>query len=199
MSVSHQILKELIDKLESYEQLNPENPSTEDFLTWVVENKLLGVPYELKNFENLDVALNKELVILSRFARFHLKRGFAEGLIQSPDELGYLAVLLSGQSYTKIGLIEANIHEKTTGMEIIKRLLRLGLIQQREDPDDKRSKLLAITELGRQEVLKHFQALAHTMTIIAGNLSQKEKQTLLALVNKLNLHHKKLLTKMKGN
>jgi DNA-binding MarR family transcriptional regulator len=198
MSIYHQILRQLIDNLEIYEQQEPKSASLHDFLNWVLQNDLPGTPYQFDRFENIDVAISKELVILSRFARFHLKRAFGDGLIQTADELGYLATLLSGEPYTKIGLIEANIHEKTSGMEIIKRLIGLKLIEQSEDPDDRRSKRLKITELGRVEAIKQFQLLAPTMTLIAGNLSPYEKQILLSLINKLNIHHKEIFENLKN-
>jgi DNA-binding MarR family transcriptional regulator len=47
---------------------------------------------------------------------------------------------------TKIQLIERNGHEKQTGTQIIKRLLEYGLIEEKNDSEDKRSKRLNITE-----------------------------------------------------
>ncbi len=186
------LLRELINKLEEYEALGNSDSSLSSFALWLSNQNHFGVPYKFGERESLESALGKELILVHRYARHHLRKTMQGGLVQNVEELGYLATLLEEGVHTKSSLIEANVHEKTTGMEIIKRLIRLGLIEQSDDPDDKRSKRLKITELGKTETLRLFHELAPTLEKIAGNLTFAEKQALLSILHKLNLYHRSL-------
>ena len=85
-----------------------------------------------------------------------------------------------------------NIHEKTTGMEVIKRLLNNGLIEQTDDPKDRRSKRLLITGKGMGVLFGTFEEMRKASLIIAGTLNEAEKMQLLHLLQKLHFFHKPL-------
>lgn len=70
---------------------------------------------------------------------------------------------------------ENNIHEKNTGMEIIKRLINNQLLEQHDDENDKRSKRLKITPLGQAELFKSFDGMIKVSRIISGKLSDTER------------------------
>jgi MarR family transcriptional regulator, lower aerobic nicotinate degradation pathway regulator len=96
---------------------------------------------------------------------------------------------------TKIQLIEENIHEKSTGMEILKRLLKLELIQQADNEEDRRSKWVFISEKGATAMAAIQQQMYALTTTISGNLNATELQQLNQLLQKLDLFHQK---NMKG-
>ncbi len=85
-----------------------------------------------------------------------------------------------------------NIHEKTTGMEVIKRLLNNGLVEQTDDQNDRRSKRLLITAKGMGVLLGTFEEMRKASLIIAGTLNEVEKMQLLHLLQKLHFFHKPL-------
>ena len=57
-------------------------------------------------------------------------------------------------SLNKGELIQKQVMEKTSGTEIINRLIKLGLIEQFDDETDKRSMRVKMTVLGRMEIVK---------------------------------------------
>jgi DNA-binding MarR family transcriptional regulator len=74
-------------------------------------------------------------------------------------------------------------------MEIIKRLIKLGLIEQEDNLEDKRSKNIFLTPYGiesMEAIQGNMWALTET---INGNLSNAETQQLNTLLAKLNLFH----------
>jgi len=74
-------------------------------------------------------------------------------------------------------------------MEIIKRFIKLGLVSESDNPADKRSKLIALTDMGRGLLYSSFEALSKVSNIIPGNLTASELQTLIYLLDKLDHHH----------
>ena len=78
---------------------------------------------------------------------------------------------------------------KTSGTEVIKRLLKKGMIAQFRDENDRRSQLVSITESGIAEMKKVFPKMQLATEIISGNLSENEKHTLIFLLQKLELYH----------
>jgi hypothetical protein len=86
-----------------------------------------------------------------------------------------------------------NIHEKTTGMEVIKRLLNNGnSSSKRTILTDRRSKRLLITGKGMGVLFGTFDEMRKASLIIAGTLSEIEKMQLLYLLQKLHFFHKPL-------
>lgn len=93
---------------------------------------------------------------------------------------------------SKTELILKNVMSKTSGTEVIKRLLKKGLIRQFDDQKDKRSQLVAITFEGLKEMKKVFPRMQTASKIIAGQLTAPEQQTLAFLLKKLEAHHNTL-------
>jgi DNA-binding MarR family transcriptional regulator len=72
---------------------------------------------------------------------------------------------------------------------VIRRLLRRGMIAESDDINDKRGKLISITEQGRDEILKILPQMGNVSEIIVGNLSNDEVNTLSYLLKKLDHFH----------
>jgi DNA-binding MarR family transcriptional regulator len=137
----------------------------------------------------VESALGKLITFMYRYSRTYSKKSLENTLLITPDDFTYLAVLFSKGSMTKMELIEAHMQEKTTGIEIIKRLLKNGLAQQHNDENDKRSKRLVVTPKGQQILLGIFPKMGKVATLLGGNLTNEEKMQLLYLLNKLQLFH----------
>jgi DNA-binding MarR family transcriptional regulator len=81
------------------------------------------------------------------------------------------------------------VHEKTTGMEILNRLLRLGLVEQHFNLDDKRSRKLSISPEGQKLMLELMKGMDSLSAIVSGNLAPNERSSLLKILHKLNDFH----------
>lgn len=81
---------------------------------------------------------------------------------------------------------------KTSGMEVIRRLLKKGLIRQFAEKQDKRSQLVMITPKGLKEMKKIFPKMQKVSGIITGNLSRSEQEILVFLLQKLGASHNQL-------
>jgi DNA-binding MarR family transcriptional regulator len=129
------------------------------------------------------------LVLMYRYARIYLKQAMKESALNTPDEFSFLITLMTYRSMRKGELISRQVMEKTTGTEVIRRLIEYGMIKEGADPDDRRSKLISITKSGRDEILRILPLMSDVSEIIAGDLRDDEINTLAYLLGKLDHFH----------
>ena len=137
--------------------------------------------------EGLEGVIAQRIGTLGRYASRYIKR--LGGEMSDMNEFGYLAYLREVGELTKTQLIERNIHEKTTGTEIIRRLLHKGLVREYPNPHDQRSKLLALTPAGIAHFDRHLDTIYAIAQLVCGPLDAQEKYTLMALLDKLDHYH----------
>jgi DNA-binding MarR family transcriptional regulator len=93
------------------------------------------------------------------------------------------------ESLTKSELIAKQVMEKTSGSEVIRRLINKGMIIETADQNDKRSIRVAINRSGRDEILKILPLMSKVTKIVVGNLNAEEINTLSYLLKKLDHFH----------
>ena len=77
-----------------------------------------------------------------------------------------------------------NVHEKPSGLEVIKRLLKHDLVNERNDENDKRSKRVFLTDKGKSLFFATVKQLNKVALIVSGDLTQDEKKTIISLTEK---------------
>lgn len=196
--MNYQLIKQVISELETFEQQTPaENEQTlANFSAWLGGQvtppnpaDVDASPDSLFGGESPETLISIMVSYLYRYTRLYSKKALEHSQLTTIDEFVYLVMLLEGPPPTKSELIDRNIHEKTTGIEVLRRLLAYGLIEQFDDPDDRRSKRLKLTDRGRAEVLHVMPFMRQVATLVGGNLSLAEKIQLVHLLNKLHLFH----------
>lgn len=140
----------------------------------------------------IDNSIGRLFIYMSRYAKSYVKKTLDGTALQSPEDFTCLAILLTHDSLSKSDLINKNIQEKTSGTEVIRRLLQAGLVSQLDDQNDKRSKRISITDQGKQLLYRVFEDMNDVGKIVAGNLSLAEKLNLQYLLQKLDSFHYKL-------
>jgi DNA-binding MarR family transcriptional regulator len=200
--MNYQLLKEVIGRLEKYEATE-KDASLEGFALFL--NKNLDLP---NTSESMPEAFSKDtldkmsersmgvenhitflLVTIWKYAKHYIKTAFKDLPIKSVDDFGFLAGLSEVDSLTKTELIQKNIAEIPSGMEIIKRLVKKGMVEDFKDPNDGRAKRLKITPIGKMAVGQSIGQLLRISKIIIGDLTQNEQIRLLQTLEKLNHFH----------
>lgn len=169
--------------------------STTDFAIWVNEQSYsnekpenFGQTENLGRYE-LEVEISTLVICLNRYSRLLIKKGLISFPQLVSEDFTYLYTLMDVESMTKIKLIEKNVHEKPTGLEVIKRLLKHGLVGERNDDNDKRSKRVFLTDKGKALFFATIEQMNKVALIVAGNLTQDEKKQLHTLLRKLEDFH----------
>lgn len=197
--MKYAFLKELMGLAEEYEaSAEGRAPSSADFAAWLlmrgkqpVPDKHIGDRHLVHGVraEQTETAIARMVIYMYRYAKAYTKKALEGSPLQTADEFGYLATLLSFDQLKKSELISLNIQEKPTGMEVIKRLLAAGLIDQMDDESDRRSKLLRINDSGRAVLFRLFARMGKVSELVGGELTASEKQLLLHLLRKLDDYH----------
>ncbi|HKI46788.1 MAG TPA: MarR family winged helix-turn-helix transcriptional regulator [Balneolales bacterium] len=146
--------------------------------------QILGFDY------TMEAKISTLLTGLFKYAKHYTKYALDGSPLVTMDDFGFLASLAYRDSMTKTELCNHNLLEITSGSEIIKRLLKNGLIEEYQDPDDKRSKRVKITEEGKKLLMTTFTKMDKVSRIVSGNLRTDEKIELLTILNKLDDFHK---------
>lgn len=201
------ILIEIIDQLEKYENAciaNNSEISTSDFLEFLYlqdqlsennsKRQALSGGHDDWRLDTLTKAeMNTDIsilvVLLYRYAKGYIKKALASSDLKNGDDFSFLITLMTHESLTKIELTKLLVMEKTSGNEIINRLVNHGFIEQMPDKDDRRSIRIRITDFGRSEVIKILPEMQLVSRIVTGNLNQNEIRTLSYLLRKLDDYH----------
>lgn len=215
----YDLLIELLPILEQYEAQRGKhqemNPT--DFLSWwnqhfmqqplhhEQETAIAPFPPTQKSLEELppEAKLTVQaravqlLIVLNKYIKFYLKKGFNNQQIKTTDDFGFLASLMSVESLTKTELIQRNYVEMPSGMEVIKRLKRYGFVHTFPDPNDGRATRVTITPKGKEQFFQVLPALQEISQLAMGNMNEPERRQLLFLMQKLHLFHKPIFEEEK--
>lgn len=129
------------------------------------------------------------IVLMNHYAKWYTKMVLRESNLQTPDEFSFLITLMTYDSLSKSELIKKQVMEKTSGSEIIRRLIKRGFMVESADENDKRRIRVSITKYGREEIIKMLPLMSKVTKIIVGNLNAEELNTLSYLLKKLDYFH----------
>ena len=188
---SKRLLTELLDYIDLFEQSFPEEEelTLKSFLVFVEsmhegEYALRASSVEASTTPPhsrtpREVSIARHLSLLHRYSKGYIKRAlFASEHLQSEEEYSYLASLFNGVPHSKTELNSLNAMEKTSGAEIIRRLVAKGFAEERPDERDRRSVLVSITPRGRAELMKVFPQLHTAAQLISAPLEERQQATL---------------------
>ena len=198
----NEILTTLINRFFSFddEKGNQEEYSIEEFIGYLnsksgsQELGMREISGENKGwfkdeYRNTASDISILIVLMNHYAKWYIKKVLIDSHLHTPDEFSFLITLMTYDSLSKSELITKQVMEKTSGSEIIRRLIKRGLIVESADDNDKRSVRVSITQSGRDEVLRLLPQMSQVTKIVAGNLTTDEINTLSYLLKKLDYFH----------
>ena len=137
------------------------------------------------------------IVLMNRYAKWYIKKVLRESNLQTPDEFSFLITLMTYDTLSKSELIAKQVMEKTSGTEVLRRLIKRGLIVESEDAKDKRSIRVSITKSGTEEIIRILPLMKNVSEIVVGNLNAEEVNTLSYLLKKLDYFHNDIYSNKK--
>lgn len=187
-------IRKLLDLAEGYESDggNTQVFDQEDFVSWLITNHQRK-PRETTATDfgpPVNGLIAMYLSFMARYAQFYNRRLFRHSVIYAEDDWGVLVTLYPNQQLKKTDVIRGCIMEKSSGNEVLKRLLKQGLLQEQEHPSDKRSKLIELTDAGRAAFEAVEGGIYKLSDVVVADLSEEEKGVFLQLLNKLHRFHK---------
>lgn len=187
--MNYNLLKQLVNLLEEFEHniLNTKIYTNDinGFKRWIADN----YNNELKNNEpdwdgkekgrTADSVINTLIVHMNRYAKSYSKSAIFGSEFSSQEDFIYLINLKAFGEMTKIDLIKKNVHEKPAGMQVINRLIAKGWVNQTDSENDKRSKVLKISNTGLEVLENQMEKIRKATEIVTGDLTQNEKMELI--------------------
>lgn len=135
-----------------------------------------------------DSIINTLLIRMGRYAKSY-SRSIGNSVFSSQDDFIYLIGLKTMGAMSKMELIRHNVHEKSSGILIINRLIRNGWVEQTVSEKDKRTKLIRITGKGLAVLEKNMDEIRKVSRVVVGDLAHSEQMLLIAILSKLDEFH----------
>ena len=186
---------ELVNLWARYETERP-GLSIEDFCVQVLAERAqetvqdeMVFDYAWDSEDLLNGRLGRMLGRLSKYVYIYSKKAFADADINNVEDVVYLGVLQMMGNPRKTDLINAMLSEFPSGIDIIKRLIKLELVAETPDPQDKRSKRLHLTPKGSDCLANSLPLINRVSAMAFGTLNTAEKMLLLQLLSRLEYFH----------
>ncbi len=136
---------------------------------------------------------------LARMQDFYAKK-FFDGLpINSLLEFNFLFSINKNISLKKKEIIGLHLVEYSTGIDILKRLIKLQLVMESRDELDKRSKRLKVTSEGKKVLIEALIRMNKINDLFFIEFSDQDLEPLLPILNLLDNHHNKLFSSSGSN
>ena len=199
-------LKKLIDAWEEYEN-EAENSNLHDFAGWLLyhnkKNRNIRPLKKNTRFEPLFPEYGKymqhisrksrflELVMrISRFHDFYFRKFLNDLPINTRLEFLFLFSVDTLGQVRKTDVIHLQLVEFTTGMDIIKRLINQGLIEEFANPSDKRTRLLDITHEGKTLLKRAVQKITEETDMLLSCIDENKWKKAMPVLEELHdFHH----------
>ncbi|MBC7889784.1 MAG: winged helix-turn-helix transcriptional regulator [Ferruginibacter sp.] len=158
------------------------------FSIWL-NRRLKAHPVEVANTGNDNRTLVWLIHRLSKMFRWYAKDILQANGISSIDEYFFLISINKIGTPSKTEVYADTITEINTGTQMMKRMIRAGLIEETADRQDKRVHRVKLTPKGKKTWENFFQQSVSDLKLKAGNLSETEKKELIRLLTYLEKFH----------
>ena len=198
--MGYDLFKEILTLLESFENDNQNESYSNDsngFCQWIIDTKSDSIEPNLEwegkhNGRSVESVISTLLVHMNKYAKNYSRSAIHQSQFSTQDEFIYLITLNSFGAMSKTELIRRNKMDKPTGMQIINRLIKCGWTEQIDSTKDKRSKILEITQTGKEYLAFKMDDIRKATKIVTADLTNKEKLELVRLLTKMDKFHQKI-------
>lgn len=139
-----------------------------------------------------EAAIAFHLSRLNRYAKYYIKDALKNSSLVNGDDFGFLASVIEKRTISKSDLITYAVFEVSSGIEVIKRLVRNGLISEQVSAEDRRVKMLAPTEKGMAVFFESLEQMKKVGGIVSAKLQPGEKSQLAETLKKLDHFHENI-------
>ncbi|MGD8778353.1 MAG: winged helix DNA-binding protein [Ignavibacteria bacterium] len=184
---------------EYFKSTSESNFDLQVFALWLYNHESSKRSYSTDDFSdeetssfihgNIDDQISFILLNMHRLIKFYVKKATDGTKLVSIDDIHFLLYLKENGSMKKREIISFNVTEMSSGIEVIKRLIKNELVEDFEDPNDKRSKRVKLTTKGYDEINKITSTFVDIHRLFTSPLTSNEKFPLLASLSKLYNFH----------
>ena len=130
--------------------------------------------------------LSRMLGRVASLQRTYLKLALKENLNIEPEWYFFLHAIDTRKSTRKTDIISYNLlFEPTTGIDILNRMIRAGLLTETVDPSDKRARLLGITKEGKTTLRQARRLAQQIADKFFGDIPAPQQKAILQHLNEI--------------
>lgn len=186
-----EIIHELIGHWATYSKKRP-NPSIEGFSSWLKNTLATSEEQSKISLREKKMHLGRVFGRIINFTEMWGKLAFKDLPIKQFEDFGILIEVKYRGNPSKNEVANLLLNEKSTAFEIIKRLIREGMLDEQIDQGDKRIRRVELTPFGK-EVLKRAEVQAGKVSeILMGDSTEEEIDTMISKLEELDQFHTKL-------
>lgn len=130
------------------------------------------------------------------YAKLALKEKAMDGV--EVEWFYFLNAIYHQREARKTDIIQYNFYEPSTGNDILRRIKLAGLITEREDPHDKRARLVKLTTAGETLLLQLYELLYKSNYLMFSELSDVDKKLIVRLLGDTEVKHGKILAESRN-
>lgn len=93
----------------------------------------------------------------------------------------------------KSDIICYNFLEHSTGMDILRRLKEAGYTEEKPSPEDRRAKLVSLTQSGRDLLFRLYALMYRTTYIVFKDIDQNDQKLIIKLLQNTEIKHSNIL------
>lgn len=198
--MNYQLISDTIKLIEEFEEQASENKrypaDINGFKQWIIHKYQADFSETEPNWigkekgRSPESVINTLIVRMNRYAKSYSKSVIHESDFSTQEDFIYLITLKAFGAMTKMELIKENVQEKSVGMLIINRLIKQGFVDQKDSKEDRRSKIVSISDKGREALERLMGKIRQATSIVTGTLEHDEKMELIQLLQKLDDFHR---------
>jgi len=192
----------LIEKWELFLEIKKNNDLYE-FAQWILDEREQG---NQKTNKRIEIFVHNEEYLaanyinrLNKYVKSYVKPLFKDTMLNNSEDFALLSLISRMDRPTKREVCIANIMELSTGIDMIRRLIKLNYIKEEPHEVDGRSMRLTITEKGIKVLTIIYERLALLEQKVLADLTRNDKQELLRILEYLDTYHKKNILKFRFN
>lgn len=212
MENKYYVLKQLIDLFENFEMENGQLDVL-NFAQWIV-NKLQEEPglqekivirttssrYQessvpFKNHFDDKIRFLEAVAGIARYHEFYTRKVLKDMVINTRLEFLFLQAVDMLERAKKTDLINIYHLEYTTGMDTIRRLINNGLLFEIQDENDKRIKLLIMSDLGKVVYEQAKKRMSDESTMFFTAISDNKWKKVLPILEEIDDFHSDVFQK----
>lgn len=188
------VLIELITNWESYQSKYP-NATAVDFCQYFIEQDAKKIPKasQMKSSEELNTTISELIGKLANFHTVYAKMMLKELPDVEMEWFYILNVINIKKTAKKSEIISLCLLEQSTGIDILNRMKKKGLVIENSDPNDKRAKLIRITKSGSDLLLEIGRNLYKVTYLVYEMITGADKQEMINILNNIVSNHGAIL------
>jgi len=199
-------MRSYIELIETWEQFLEKQPkgSLEDFAQWILqrdvslamaedaaavyEGSYEGEQQSTYGYSTANTKAPYLLWRMSKILKAYSKPVFELEGLKSQEEFAILSHVHMVGECAKKEAIEAYLIDGSTGIDMIKRLIKRGFLTDRVSPQDRRARLIQLSEAGEALLKRVYQRMV-TMPEVLVDMTQKEQEAFIQQLEQLDETH----------